>query len=500
MVSLSSRPYDYVIVGGGSAGCVLAAHLTLNPNTEVLLLEAGPDWRPRDATAELRSLNPARIIGREKFDQFQWPTLKAARVSGQPHRLFWRGRGLGGSSTINGMIAIRAMPDDWDRWRQPGWTHDEVLPALNRIERDVDFGDQPYHGTDGPLPIFRMPKDQWGPVDRAMADAATDLGYPTCDDHNAPTGTGVSPYAINADPESHDRVSANDAWLEPARDRPNLTVVGDALVDRVLLDGPRAIGVRVRITDEWADVHGGEILLAAGAVHSPAILLRSGIGPDTGLPVGQGLQDHANSLLFIDYHDGVGPETIDDRHTNCCLRYSSGLADAGENDMMMVTMNHSARSERGGLLVAWVNQAFSRGSLRLASVDPDEQPVVNEDMLSDPADLERLRDATRRMFDLARQPSFEAISARTSVDPRGTPVSALDSDSALDDWLRRTSADAQHICATAAMGTVVDPDCRVLGHEGLRVIDASVFPEVPRANTHLMALALADQMAHRLSG
>ena len=212
---LEHRSFDYVIVGGGSAGCVLAAHLSGNPSTEVLLLEAGPDWRPIDAAAELRSLNPARIIGDPKFDQFQWPTLRAARVDGQRRRLFWRGRGLGGSSTINGMIAIRPVPDDWDRWNQPGWAHDDILPALKRIERDVDFGAEDYHGDDGPLPIFRMPHDAWGPVDRAFRQAATSLGYPTADDHNAPSGTGVSPYAINADPETRERVTANDAWLEP---------------------------------------------------------------------------------------------------------------------------------------------------------------------------------------------------------------------------------------------------------------------------------------------
>ncbi len=502
MASLSdlSSPFDYVIVGGGSAGCVLAAHLSANPSTEVLLVEAGPDWRPVDAAAELRSLNPSHVIAREKFESLQWPTLTAARVDGQPRRLFWRGRGLGGSSTINGIIAIRPVPDDWDRWGQPGWRHDDVLPALTRIERDVDFGGEPYHGADGPLPIFRMAHERWGPVDRALWEAARGLGHPTCDDHNAPTGTGISPYAINADPDTHERVTANDAWLDPVRDRPNLTVVCDALVDRVLHEGSRARGIRVRLDGEWTDVAGGEILLAAGAVHSPAILLRSGIGPRSGLPVGEGLQDHANAVLFLDYRPGHSPETVDDRHTNCCLRYSSGLAGAGDNDMMIVTMNHSPRTERGGLLVGWVNQSFSRGTLRLASDDPDDHPVIDEDMLSDPGDLERLRDATERMLDITRQPAFEAIAERVSIDARGTPAAELDGPSAIDRWLRATASDAQHICATAAMGTVVDAECRVLGFEGLRVVDASVIPEVPRANTHLMVLALADHLAHRLTG
>ncbi len=174
------------------------------------------------------------------------------------------------------------------RWGLPGWRWDDVLPAYCRLETEHDFGGDPWHGVDGPMPIFRIPQERWGAVDRALSGAALAAGYGWCADHNAPTGEGVSPYAINGDPVREERVTTNDAYLEPARDRPNLRIVGDALVDQVMLEGGRAVGVRVKIDGEWTTVEGGEVVLCAGAVHSPAILLRSGIGPGlaVNLPVG----------------------------------------------------------------------------------------------------------------------------------------------------------------------------------------------------------------------
>ena len=489
---------DFVIVGGGSAGSVLAARLTEDPSVHVCLLEAGPDWRSADAAMEVRALNPGLLIGAEKFDDFQYPLLTARRTEGQEPSLFWRGRGLGGSSTINGIIAIRAVPDDHDRWG-PGWTFPEVLPYLCRLEDDADFPDAPYHGSGGPLPVWRMPQDEWGPVDVALRDAALALGYPWCPDHNAPTGTGVSPYAINA--RAGARVSTNDAYLEPARGRQNLEIRGDVGVDRVLFDGRRAVGVRARIEGRWEDVRAGEVLLCAGAVGSPAILQRSGIGPGPvlaaasidqrlELPVGEHLQDHPIAFRFVRVRPELRPGPTD-RHTNCCVRYTSGLAGAGDNDMMLVAMNHTTRLPGVGLVGTWVNQCFSEGRLRVTSADPEALPAIDERMLSDDRDLVRLRDGMRRLDDLLAHDAFAAIGEVVASD-------AGAEDDEVDRWLLANSSDAQHICATARMGDVVDTDCRVLGTEGLRVVDASVFPEVPRANTHLTVLAVAERMSDRL--
>jgi choline dehydrogenase/5-(hydroxymethyl)furfural/furfural oxidase len=217
---------DWLVVGGCSAGCVLAARLSDDPAREILLFEAGPDWRERGATG---AAQPQRLagVGRVGVRAFQWQGFESRRTRVREPRQHVRGRGLGGGSTVNGMMAIQAIPDDYERWAAfgcPGRSYAEMLPYRRRMESDADFGDRPCHGADGPLPIRRLPRSTWGPADNALADAALGLGYAWCDDHNAPTATGVAPFGLNA--RDGARVTTNDAYLEPNRERPNLRVVG----------------------------------------------------------------------------------------------------------------------------------------------------------------------------------------------------------------------------------------------------------------------------------
>lgn len=495
--------WDYIIVGGGSAGAVIAERLSRAPAVKVLVIEAGPDFRAPDIPAGFRDSTMGMALGMGHANdvvhpEYYWHGITATRARGQQAFPYRRGRGLGGSSVVNGIYAMRGIASDFEQWERmgaTGWGPQAMLQGFINIEDDEKFGDQPYHGTGGPTPIYRESEAGWGGVDRALLAAATDAGYGFEPDLNSPTSTGVSPFPMNV---RHGlRISANHAYIEPARERDNLTIIGETLIDRVVFDGDSAVGVVAADGSEYRTRRGGEVILCAGSTNSPTILMRSGIGPRDQLsglgidlrvdaPVGQGGQDHA--VVFLDLPvTEEGQESAANRPTYLVLRYSSEVPGGQPNDVMIMATNRNYwfGKPTAGLAVS-LQQPLSRATMTLRSTDPHDDPHFELNLLSDERDFRRSAAGLELAAALVEHDAFQQIITGPPTMPRD------------EGEIRATVKDTMHLSSTVRMGSVgdpeavVDPHCRVIGVDGLRVVDASIMPTVASANTYLTVLAMAE--------
>ena len=526
---MAANEFDVIIVGAGSAGATLAARLSEDATRSVLLLEYGLNYTSEQTTPEMASIDPYPLEGADyppppgvEMGPYHHSGLMARRTPAQPPTFLLRGRGTGGSSAVNGLFAIRPTVEDLDGWAAAGargWSFGEALPLLRRMETDLDYGTADYHGDAGPIPIGRPAGPDFLPVDEAFREASLAAGHPWAPDHNAPRAHGLSPYAFNG--RYGRRYSTNDAYLEPARGRPNLTICGNTIVDKVLFTRGRAVGVSALADGALSEYRAQTVVLSAGAVHSPAILLRSGIGPAADLrglgidvvsdrPAGAGVQDHPLISLVVRLQPGAHGQKPGSRHSRYVIRYGLGLT-AEPTDGMLCLLSHAGAPDMCEIF-GWLNRTLSQGKISLASADPREHPVVEQDLLSDPRDMSRMLAMIADMVELSRHPALARVITSAHLapgpgDPVGLPLLDRDvSEAELTQYVLANLYDAAHISGSCRMGaagdpaSVVDEQGRVLGVDGLRVADASIFPWVPSANTHLSSVLVGEKIADLMRG
>jgi len=550
---------DYLILGGGSAGCVLAARLSEDPVKKVCLIEAGRDISASTMPAEIRSRYP----GRAYLDTGNiWQRLSALMGKRSSERRYEQARILGGGSAINALMTNRGAPDDYDEWQRlgaEGWNWDNCLPYFRKLETDTDF-DGPLHGNQGPLRIRRTAPAFISPFVKAVMKALGERGLATKADQNGPWEPGVFVGAIGVSPEG-ERIPTSVCYLtDEVRRRSNLKVMTDCLVERVLLKSRHAVGARIIQADGSAqDVLAREVIVCAGAIHSPALLMRSGIGPADELlqlgifvvadrpGVGGNLMEHPSIAVSALLNKAGRTAFVDEHHEQAIVRFSSNLPDTVPCDMHGAILSRSGWHSLGyrlGTMFFWVNKSYSRGRLRLVSNDAAVEPEVNFNMLSDPRDLERLKQALQFGANTLAAPQLDAersVVFPSSYSPRVAKVAQpglfngwlrgvlsalldiagpfrgwlihglvtqgvtlkmlLADDAALTEFVRRNVGGTWHPSGTCRMGAIDDPlavtlsDGRVIGVTGLRVCDASLMPSIPCANTNVPTIMIAERIA-----
>lgn len=510
-----TQSYDDIVIGSGSAGATLAARLTQDPSRRVLLLEAGPDF-PNIEDIPHGVVNGAAMSLADEDWKFQAEIMDGRRI------LFPRGKITGGSSAVGATIALRGVPENFESWAaegNPEWTWEKVLPFYKKLEDDANYENE-YHGKGGPYSIRRWRQDELTPVAKAFVQASLAAGFAEVEDHNHPEATGVGPIPTNR--WDWRRLSTAMAYLTPdVRARENLTIQAKTLVHKVLFEGNKAVGVEVSGgSGATEQIRGTRVIVSAGAVNSPTLLMRSGIGPAEDLKrlgidvildrpgVGENLGDHPRTGVFMRPRAGV--INTSDVFMQTILR-TTAKGSTKFNDLQYYMVSHfdlglfpDLHVLAGSKVVLGVmvvdQQPESRGRLRLNSLDPAAGPDIDLNFLSTERDMDKLVDSVRVCWELTQHPDIASKGEGTIV----LNDQIVNDDDMVRQYIRRSLDSGYHPVGTAKLGpesdemAVVSEKLQVHGFENLYLADASVMPSIVSCNTNLTSIMIGERMAHYL--